>query len=98
MGMFLPGEFVDDGCRAGFLISLFVLVGFVETLCCGVERLFIWFSFPLFLGYSLGFLGCVLCGPCVVHAASWGLRSSEPGGWLWYFWSVFSFFLDETIP
>ena len=53
-------------------LFLSVFVGFVGTLCCGVERLFA-FSFPLFLGYSLGFLGCVflwaMSGPCCVLGA-----------------------------
>ena len=50
------------------------------------------FFFPLFSGLLSGFV-CLwfslgLEGPLAV---SGGLRSSEPRGWLWYFWSVFSF-------
>ena len=46
MGMFLQGEFVDDGCWAGFLVGLSVLV--CSRWVCGdsllwVERLFVCF-------------------------------------------------------
>ena len=78
---------MGDG-RGFWSVGLFLL-GLWGLSSLGLRGCFS--SLPLLLGYYLGFLACVFCGPCVVHAVSWGLRSSEPGGWLWCFWSVFSF-------
>ena len=84
------------GCWACFLVwvllSLLGLLGLlVASLLAswGGEICFSSFPFSLryFLELSLGFF----CGPCMALAVSWGLRSSEPRGWLWCFGVCFLF-------
>ena len=57
---------------------------------CRVELIYFLLSFL----FGILFWTCllvVLCGPWVALAVSWGLRSSEPRGWLWCFGVCFLF-------
>ena len=81
---------MGDG-RGFWSVGLFLL-GLWGLSSLGLRGCFS--SLPLFLGYYLGFLACVFCGPWVALAVSWGLRSSEPRGWLWFLECVFFFFAE----
>ena len=70
----------------GFLVSGWACEGFLGLflpLPCGLR---VGFLFPLFGGIVLFCpirqLFLVFLGPWVASAAFWGLRSSEPRGWL----------------